>query len=85
MSVRIGSFGTSDSDLRFQEVVEGNLIRCLGDTVILGAAVFPRLLKPASKSGSPIPALKRRKMAFGSRSFQLLRRKLPRKMAPSWH
>ena len=49
MSVRIGSFGTSDSDLRFQEVVEGNLIRCLRDTVDQLLGKF--LMKPITFEG----------------------------------
>ena len=49
MSVRIGSFGTSDSDLRFQEVVEGNLIRCLRDTVDQLLGKF--LIKPITFEG----------------------------------
>ena len=49
MSVRIGSFGTSDSDLRFQEVVEGNLIRCLRDTVDQLLGKF--LIKPITFKG----------------------------------
>lgn len=49
MSVRIGSFGISDSDLRFQEVVEGNLIRCLRDTVDQLLGKF--LIKPITFEG----------------------------------
>lgn len=38
ISVRIGRFGSSDTDLQFQEVVEGNLIHCLREALsqILG-------------------------------------------------
>jgi len=33
ISVRIGRFGASDADLKFQEVIEGNLIHCLRETL----------------------------------------------------
>ena len=49
ISVRIGRFGESDTDLRFQEVIEGNLLHCLRETLALLNAKF--LIKPVRFEG----------------------------------
>lgn len=64
LSVRIGRFGSSSTDLRFQEVVEGNLIYCLKQTLSLLDSKF--LIKPVRFEGIqrieedlyPLPALR---------------------------
>lgn len=48
-SVRIGRFGSTDTDLRFQEVIEGNLIHCLRETISLLDTKF--LIKPVRFEG----------------------------------
>jgi ATP-dependent DNA helicase RecG len=48
-SVRIGRFGDTDTDLRFQEVIEGNLMHCLRQTLTLLDTKF--LVKPVRFEG----------------------------------
>lgn len=47
--MRIGRFGTSDTDILFQEVIEGNLIYCLQETLSVLARKF--LIKPIHFEG----------------------------------
>ncbi|MBF0484522.1 MAG: putative DNA binding domain-containing protein [Candidatus Omnitrophica bacterium] len=64
MCVRIGRFGESKVDLRFQESIEGNLIHCLQETIELLDHKF--LISPISFEGIhriekwqyPLPALR---------------------------
>jgi len=63
-SIRIGRFGASDTDLRFQEVIEGSLIHCLRETLLALDSKF--LIKPIRFEGIqrieddqyPLPALR---------------------------
>lgn len=64
MCVRIGRFGESKVDLRFQESIEGNLIHCLHETIEVLDRKF--LIRPVSFEGLqrieswqyPLPALR---------------------------
>ena len=49
LTVRMGRFGESESDLRFQESVEGNLIYCLGE--VLDQLNRKFLIRPISFEG----------------------------------
>ena len=47
--ISIGRFGSSDADLQFQEIIEGNLVHCLRETVQQLVAKF--IIKPVRFEG----------------------------------
>lgn len=64
MSVRIGRFGRNSADLRFHEIIEGNLVRMLFDTIeVLGNKFLVRKInfqgiQRIEKGEYPQPALR---------------------------